>query len=122
MKLFLIMLGMMVLIMGVAVTVDSNINNYYTGKITFNTEQEYSQFKTVLSDKDVTYQPEQISVLSSEPPIIVSFKDIKAASKYEFDYGERNNGRMISGCILMGVGIIFIIVVLVIGRKEKLLE
>ncbi len=56
-----------------------------TGKLTFDTEAEYSEFKTLLSNESVKYGPQDVSALSSEPPIVVSFS-VTIPHELEFPY------------------------------------
>jgi hypothetical protein len=56
----------------------------YQGKELFRTEAEYSQFKEVIGEKDISIK--DISVLSSEPPIIVQFR-VNVPGNIQFGYG-----------------------------------
>ena len=59
----------------------------YTGKIVFQSEQEYGQFKQAVGDQEVDIS--EMQVLSSDPPIVVEFK-VYVPHWMEFPYGEHN--------------------------------
>lgn len=56
----------------------------YAGKQVFDTEGEYSVFKRILGRQDV--QIYSITVLASEPPIVVTFK-AEVPNDVDFAYG-----------------------------------
>jgi uncharacterized membrane protein len=77
-------------------------NNYsYAGKVTFNSEAEYSQFKTILSDSRIYYTLDQISVLSSDPPIVASFHGIIVPKDILFPYGNKTGGTGIPAALVI---------------------
>ena len=73
--------------LGVALLVDGVYGPgvYKDDKLVFTTESEYVLFKQALADNDVEII--DISVLSSEPPIIVSFR-VSLPSGESFSYGQ----------------------------------
>jgi len=65
---------------------DAYVDYEYSGKEVFNTEQEYTAFKTELGRDDV--QIWSISSLSSSPPIIVEFiAHVDGELEYRLPYG-----------------------------------
>lgn len=70
----------------------------YTGKVVFESESEYSQFKVAVGHPDVDIN--EIDVLSSDPPIVVRF-DISTPYNMDFNYGttQGNNGQ----AVLIGI-------------------
>ena len=86
-KIIGIIIVLVILAASIAVTVVSNLDiEHYSGKVVFNTEEEYTQFKEVIAQESVSYDADSISVLSSSPPIVVNFKNIQAPN--DFPYGE----------------------------------
>jgi hypothetical protein len=65
----------------------------YTGKVMFNTEQEFATFKTYLMKDYVDYDPSAISELNTSYPIIVSFTINTGIHDYipYFPYGTQIN-------------------------------
>jgi hypothetical protein len=80
----LIALGVILTITGLCITptVDA-----YSGRVVFNTESDYSQFKQVLADQDVDIS--DMTVLSSAPPILVQFNQVQVSHNIYFPYGEK---------------------------------
>jgi len=67
---------------------DCNLYYYsYEGTVSFASETEYSQFKSALVEYDVKWRPGSMTVLSSEPPILVSFQGISTSKEMLFPYG-----------------------------------
>lgn len=58
----------------------------YSGRVVFDTEQEYSAFKRALSQPYVSFNNDDVLVLSSEPPIVVQFH-VNTQPEYPFPYG-----------------------------------
>ena len=88
-------------------------DNRYQGTEVFNSEQDYIKFKEAIVDNEAKII--KAEVLSSTPPIIVSY-DIKAK---DFPYGEEQKDGIYFGAML----IIFSIVLWLGIRKEiKVLE
>lgn len=71
---------------------------YYGGAEVFPTEEAYREFKLAFVDPEM--QLMDVSVLSSEPPIIVGFEAKTSNFDYEFPYGERS----IDGWVTKGGG------------------
>lgn len=63
----------------------------YSGQEVFNTEEEYSQFKQELVDLNAKFKVGHMFVLSSKPPIIVKFDDIRVSEDISFPYGEKDS-------------------------------
>ena len=59
----------------------------YSGKAVFSTESEYRQFKTFVANEKVIVR--DIGVLSSEPPIVVTFL-VRCPQDMNFPYGNRS--------------------------------
>ena len=82
----------------------------YEGKVSFATEEEYQVFKIRIAANDVSYQPQDISALSSSPPIIVSFKDVRISGDIPFNYGKEQQdypSMMILGLAIIFCGVVF---------------
>jgi hypothetical protein len=77
----------------------------YSGKEVFKTEEAYQEFKQALVDTNATYEPEMMSVLSSEPPIIVNFRNVDTHGN-EFDYGRKESELL--NLLFAAVGIVII--------------
>lgn len=63
----------------------------YAGKVVFETEEEYGDFKRLIGREDIAIQ--KVGVYSSAPPIVVDFY-VSTLSTVEFPYGkatESNN-------------------------------
>jgi len=58
----------------------------YSGKELFTTQEEYSNFKSIISKEKIEIK--STNVLSSDPPIVVSFK-IQTPRVIGFPYGSR---------------------------------
>ena len=71
--------------------INRSATSEYSGKVVFLTENEYTQFKEVMADPRVRYDAENMSVLSSSPPIVVSFR-ITTPSSMEMPYGRHSDG------------------------------
>ncbi len=65
---------------------DTAIN--YDGKVVFTTEEEYTTFKEIIGNEAVYIS--EVQVLSSAPPIVVSF-EVMTSTEYEFPYGNRDS-------------------------------
>jgi len=85
----LIVCGLIMTIGGlgaVTLSVVGEVTKYQnSGKVILETVQEYSQFKRLVGNESVEIG--DITVLSSEPPIVVDFTIIRSAD-FEFPYGE----------------------------------
>jgi len=80
----------------------------YTGKLSFDTEQEYTQFKQEIVNSEAIWN--RMDVLSSDPPILVQFR-VQVSQDYDFPYGEKSNiGPTMA--IVFGVLLVFLIVCL----------
>ncbi len=75
---------------------------YYEGTEVFNTEREYILFKQALVDSRASV--ERLSILSSEPPIIVTF-DISVDSSFIFLYGDKRGTSTTLGGFLISFGV-----------------
>jgi len=60
----------------------------YSGTEIFWVEEEYITFKEVIADTEA--ELEKVEVLSSKPPIVVTYK-VRVAGDIEFPYGERED-------------------------------
>lgn len=107
MKWFVLVIGLG-LVIGVFLLLSFG-SNYYNGKMTFSTEQEYTQFKIALSNPAVSYEPTDLSVLSSAPPIIVSFSGIAVSQDATFPYGHDTSSRVYTSVGLIVVGGLFFV-------------
>ena len=67
----------------------SDMPYQYKGTLAFNSESEYAQFKQALIDAEADWSAGDITILSSEPPIIVKFERVKIDKSFEFPYGEQ---------------------------------
>lgn len=76
---------------GLAIPVSLNIGDNYGGSLIFYSEDDYTKFKQELINSNAKWDPGEISVLSSEPPIIVEFTDITIPKDYDFPYGKKWN-------------------------------
>jgi hypothetical protein len=74
----------------------------YQGKIVFQSESEYIQFKQAMSQENVRI--EDVDVLSSAPPIIVKFK-VTVPGNVAFPYGEKYSTDIFGGIALMLTGL-----------------
>jgi uncharacterized membrane protein len=107
------LLGALVIISGISIVsgIFVSESKEYSGKIVFQSEQEYSQFKEVIAKDYVSFDTQDILVLSSSPPIVVQFK-VEVQGDNGFPYGkkvhdEHNN---IADIILGVIGAFFIAV------------
>jgi hypothetical protein len=66
----------------------------YSGKQTFETETDYSAFKRILGQEDVTI--DSITILASEPPIVVQF-NATMPSTIDFPYGHVEKRYYVTG-------------------------
>ena len=66
---------------------DERITVTYGGKVVFETEEEYSDFKRAVGDDVVDIR--DIMTLSSEPPVVVDF-EVRVPYDYSFGYGDRS--------------------------------
>lgn len=60
-------------------------DRFYEGKLVFETEQEYSNFKRAVGNSDVRIG--NLVVLSSDPPIVVDFS-VRVPEGMVFNYGK----------------------------------
>jgi hypothetical protein len=90
MRSFPLVISVVIIGLGVITGVPELQNDRYTGKIAFASEGEYSDFKRAIAAPAVEYQANGISVLSSEPPIVVQFT-VKTPSGYNFPYGTHDS-------------------------------
>jgi large-conductance mechanosensitive channel len=70
-----------------------NIDDYYSGKEVFTTEEQYTKFKQSLVDSNAKWETKDMQVLSSDPPIIVSYK-VGVEKGQAFPYGGFINDRL----------------------------
>ena len=98
---------------GIGIPAIINSDDKYQGQESFQTEESYSQFKQTLIDTKAKWDSGEMSVLSSKPPIIVTYVvDVK--HNLSFPYGEEKgvvektvNIYIVSFGILMVSGIIY---------------
>jgi hypothetical protein len=79
----------------------------YSGKVVFNTESEYALFKEAVSNPQVEYQNNNMSILSSDPPIVVNFK-VQVPKDFVFNYGERNNREVVITLMVIPLSVVFL--------------
>jgi len=118
-KVLLVVLG--VLLIGASVPVmvwgcTTPASNYSSGEVVFQSEGEYTAFKTELADNRGKIYYWDASALTSEPPIIVKFETATSLD-YIFPYGDTHvvpvvlspstNGWIIAG-IIVGCGAAFV--------------
>lgn len=77
----------------------------YKGKVAFYTEEEYSFFKQLLAQDYVQFSSEDITILSSSPPIIVNF-EVTVDSDYSFPFGKKGKDVVSIGLIAIGAVIL----------------
>lgn len=80
-------IGLFVLLCGCALLGISRPQVSYRGTEIFTTENDYKQFRQELANAPL-YSVKEITVQTSEPPIIVNF-DFQVERDYEFPYGQR---------------------------------
>lgn len=87
--------------------------NNYKGTEYFQSEHEYTEFKKELAK----VQPEiiEMSVLASNPPIIVNFELITDS----FSYGEIDRGKYTGVAIAFTLAVIFLVIAGVIPFKYR---
>jgi len=82
-------IGLMFLMLGVLrLTAVLPMPNTYLGKEVFETETQYSDFKRAVGAEEININT--IDVLSSEPPIVVSF-NVRVPYGNTFPYGEKQS-------------------------------
>lgn len=72
-----------------AVSAAMNAEEHYdisSGKVVFETTQEYGDFKRAIADPEVTI--EKMDVYSSDPPIVVDF-EVTLPDENDFTYGTK---------------------------------
>lgn len=79
---------------------DRTLEDYYSGKIVFETVGEYGDFKTALGDQNVYIL--KADILSSSPPIVATFK-VSVPHDYYFQYGEMEDR---SFAVIWGTGFV----------------
>lgn len=93
-KIIFILICIGILVTGLVVGLPRalRVSDHYSGRLVFNTEEEYSQFKQEVIDSDASWEGQdfKMNVLSSSPPIIVSFK-VSVPQSYNFLYGEKDS-------------------------------
>ena len=111
------------LLVGVVVglVVYNTSGDVYRGKVIFSSQQEYGEFKQVVSDPNITI--EDMLVLSSAPPIVAEFR-VKVLHDYPFNYGELATEIMLATGIMAGImaGIILFLVLLMATSSAVLTE
>ncbi len=80
-------IGLFVILGGCALLGLSRPQVSYKGTEILATENDYKQFRQELANAPI-YSVKEITVLTSEPPIIVKF-DFQVERAYEFPYGKR---------------------------------
>jgi hypothetical protein len=86
----------------------------YSGKVVFNTEEEYTKFKQDISDENIKIV--DVKSLSSAPPIVVDF-EVETQHDYLFNYGNLrkdangNRGVIIAGGVAISFVLIFAIII-----------
>lgn len=108
--------------LGVFLPICLNAHDKYEGQVVFSTEKEYSQFKQELLDSKARWSsPEnKLEVLSSTPPIIVTFK-IRVPQDYNFPYGDKSPmSRVCVGlqifCIFAAIALAYLVPAYVYGK------
>ena len=86
----MIITGIIILILGGASLYRAIEVSSYGGQIIFNSEQDYAKFKQSLIDTNAKWHSSEMSVLSSSPPIIVTFKGVEVSANTEFPYGNKD--------------------------------
>lgn len=71
--------------LGLFLAKDETCTYFYSDRITFETTEEYSQFKGVVGQEGVKWR--RMYALSSDPPIVVDFR-VEAPYGVEIPYGE----------------------------------
>lgn len=113
-KVFMVVVCLAVI--GAGVFMGFFADDFYSGKETFHTEQEYTLFKEAMSSPNVRINT--MRSLSSEPPIIVDFV-IRAPNDEVFPYGKKDNSLQPGGCILAGLGFVALCFVLFYNPKQE---
>jgi hypothetical protein len=94
----------------------------YEGKIVFDDEQSYTEFKQVIGREDIEIN--DILVLSSDPPIVVQY-DIDVPSDVEFPYGDFSPNIVaakLAGSSFMALGGLAGLFLLVVHRTKWFCE
>lgn len=83
------------------------VPSHYSGQLMFQTKQEYTDFKLAIAQPSVTDW--EANVLSSEPPIVVSFKATISPNS-PFPYGDKARDLEESWIMQSGafVGLVFL--------------
>ncbi len=102
--------GLGILIIAVGLLAFFTWDDFYTDKISFQSEQEYSAFKEAVADPLVRI--DDIIVLSSSPPIIVDFS-IYTTQGHMFPYGQRSTS-FGTAIFLIAIGFAFITAITII--------
>lgn len=115
MKKKIIFIAIFVVVIGVLVGVGipqivTKTDDTYSGKIVFNSEDEYSQFKQALIQYDATWQNDQMQVLSSEPPIIVQYT-VSISRDKTFPYGVKHS-MYTKPIVIVTIGVLFCLIML----------
>jgi len=105
----MIITGIIILILGGASLYRAIEVSSYGGQIIFNSEQDYAKFKQSLIDTNAKWHSSGMSVLSSSPPIIVTFKGVEVSANTEFPYGNKDIVLLCFSISLMAIGLGFIL-------------
>lgn len=84
------------------------------GKISFASESDYTQFKLALAQSYVRFNPRDVTVLASDPPIIVSFDNVLVKHDQPFPFGSRYPNS--DGCLIPTMFGAVALIVGIIGR------
>ncbi len=75
----------------------------YEGKVTFETEEEYGDFKRAMGSPDVNIVESMI--LSSAPPVVAEF-EVRVAAGSTFPYGEGTRNSFPTSTVMLAVFLI----------------
>ncbi len=82
---------------------------YYSGKVVFDSEEEYGEFKRVVGREDVSYST--IDILSSSPPIVAKFYQVGVPNVVEFPWGKVQGGTKEDSHAWVAIPYIFLLLV-----------
>lgn len=101
-------------VLGQYLAKDETCTYTYSGREVFQTQEEYREFKVVMSQEGMKWW--QMDVLSSDPPIVAEFK-VEVAYGVDVPYGEVSKNHYWP-LAFMGIGMGIILPLVVAASKE----